>query len=892
MYDLAIADYSKVILVQPSTHIHYNRGLAYESNNAFESAINDYTSALQFKSDNIEAYFRRGICYYSLKKNTEALADFSIVIALAPQRSLAYYYRGLISQSSKLHESAITDFSSTLKLEPEYKDALIKRASSYFTLQKYDQAIADYDAILKIDPRYYWSFYNKGLAYSNKGEKERAIIQFSSALDIEPTYASAYEQRGSLYIDLNKNEKAIADFTEAIRLNRSNTNNFYERSRAFYANKEYKKSIEDVNTYLVSNPKSGSGYFVRGLCHAGLENNQQAFADLSKSILLDPTFENVYLNRGWLYNSEGEYTKAMADFTTALQINPKSAYGHWYMGISHFYSGNTDRAIDYCTKALTLDPQNQYILTSRAGAYVYLGKYKEAIADYEKSLSIDPLYANTYIDYFTVLLHTGDLNKAKSLYQLYKSRGVKREPSTKDWAFYEHYINALTDGIFQNSYEKALAELTLSEEKFQSNNTSDSKKNQAKFGYVDILFLKGYVNEQLGQIDKASIAYEQALVINKNQYDVKDALERVSKKTAVAIKLDKTPPTIKLISPKSTRSIEVVSDATEKEVTGTAYDLSGIKSITINGKEVKELETTDQIGYFSHLLNLEKGANVITIEAIDNNSNKATETFTLNFSKEELTKTVETPQAQVNQALDFTGTVPQYHAIIIGEQDYKPPFTRLQNPIRDARALKDVLESNYTFDAKNIVLLENKNQQEIRSAIIQKCNTLTKDDNLLIFYAGHGVTIPDRLGQEDGYWIPTSATDTSTEHYIDFADLKKQLYRSNAKHVLIVADACYAGALTDTRGLPATAPPSIQLQYESRSRKAMTSSNKQVVSDNSVFLAQLVDRLKTNKQKYLPAYMLYNGLREIVLGSGTQPIYAPIGVADDRGGEFIFIRRN
>jgi len=75
----------------------------------------------------------------------------------------------------------------------------------------------------------------------------------------------------------------------------------------------------------------------------------------------------------------------------------------------------------------------------------------------------------------------------------------------------------------------------------------------------------------------------------------------------------------------------------------------------------------------------------------------------------------------------------------------------------------------------------------------------------------------------------------------------------------------------------------------------MTSGNKDEVPDESMFMYYLLQELKENSSKYLPANKLYSIIEEPVArnaigkdGLGIRPIYAPmIGVGDENG-EFIF----
>ena len=237
------------------------------------------------------------------------------------------------------------------------------------------------------------------------------------------------------------------------------------------------------------------------------------------------------------------------------------------------------------------------------------------------------------------------------------------------------------------------------------------------------------------------------------------------------------------------------------------------------------------------------------------------------------------------------GQTPKYYAILIAEKDYADEgIPDLQNPIRDAKELKAILESKYTFNTTDIDTLYNKSREEIMQAIVQRCNTLTENDNLLIFYAGHGIGEKDKFGDVDGYWIPTSAKKGLNASYISSDDINKAVKRSNAKHILIIADACFSGAFT--RALPADASKLVAKQYAVPSRKVMASGNIEPVPDNSKLLFFLKQSLNDNKEKYLTAKDLFDGMyKKIINNTDNLPQYAAIKNVGDEGGEFIFIKK-
>ena len=62
----------------------------------------------------------------------------------------------------------------------------------------------------------------------------------------------------------------------------------------------------------------------------------------------------------------------------------------------------------------------------------------------------------------------------------------------------------------------------------------------------------------------------------------------------------------------------------------------------------------------------------------------------------------------------------------------------LDNPARDAENLYNVLITDYSFEKENVILIKNARRADITDALDLLSEKLTKDDNLIIFYAGHG----------------------------------------------------------------------------------------------------------------------------------------------------------
>jgi hypothetical protein len=134
----------------------------------------------------------------------------------------------------------------------------------------------------------------------------------------------------------------------------------------------------------------------------------------------------------------------------------------------------------------------------------------------------------------------------------------------------------------------------------------------------------------------------------------------------------------------------------------------------------------------------------------------------------------------------------RYHALVIGNDHYKH-----LRKLTTAEAVATLLEDKYGFAVE---VLEDATRSEILSALNRLRGELTERDNLLIYYAGHGDLDE---ATDTGYWQPVDAEPGTDVNWIPTSDITLRLTAMNAKHILVVADSCYAGALltrdADTR---------------------------------------------------------------------------------------------
>jgi len=253
-----------------------------------------------------------------------------------------------------------------------------------------------------------------------------------------------------------------------------------------------------------------------------------------------------------------------------------------------------------------------------------------------------------------------------------------------------------------------------------------------------------------------------------------------------------------------------------------------------------------------------------------------------------------TPAARAQSAPDL-GFVPgRYFALAIGNNDYRNDLPKLKTAVGDATAIGQVLHERYGF---RVTLLKNATRHDILGALAELRSTLRLDDNLLIYFAGHG-SLDDVTGR--GYWLPIDAEANSNANWISTIDLADDLRAIDANHVLVVADSCYSGTLT--RDIPKLMPHVADQRawlvrmYSKRSRTALTSGGLEPVLDgggsgHSLFAKALLDALSDNTEAMDGQSLFAAVRRPVVLNADQTPSYADIRQAGHDGGDFILVPR-
>ncbi|MBD2498391.1 caspase, EACC1-associated type [Nostoc sp. FACHB-280] len=223
-------------------------------------------------------------------------------------------------------------------------------------------------------------------------------------------------------------------------------------------------------------------------------------------------------------------------------------------------------------------------------------------------------------------------------------------------------------------------------------------------------------------------------------------------------------------------------------------------------------------------------------------------------------------------------------ALLIGISEYEPCLAPIPTAIKDADALREVLTHPEMggFPEENVTMLHNPSRLDMEIAIYKLFSECKKDDLVLFFFSGHGIT--DEVGRlylstretrkaENGKLITPTSVAASFIH--------EQMSNSRSKRQVVILDSCFSAAFAKGMSAKDDLKVDIQAQLGGKGRAVLTSSSPtqySIFEDNeelSIYTRYLVEGIRTgaadeDDDGYISIAELHEYARKKVTGTTPQ----------------------
>lgn len=252
-------------------------------------------------------------------------------------------------------------------------------------------------------------------------------------------------------------------------------------------------------------------------------------------------------------------------------------------------------------------------------------------------------------------------------------------------------------------------------------------------------------------------------------------------------------------------------------------------------------------------------------------------------------------------AAAFSGNGGRFRALVIGIDGYRQ-WPRLRFAETDAQDIREILTASYGFAPENVWSLLGAEATE--SNIFSRLRDIlfddsTQDDSVIIYFAGHGTIDPST---DTGFWIPINGALDDEATWIPLSRVRDLLTAEGAipKHIVVITDSCYGGALTRS-GPPPPGPRPGDDRYADALRALATRRSVQVIAsggfetvpDKSEFAELLKQALRSNDHgavdmEFLFWTRVYPPMRAI----GQQsPTMTRLRFRPGEDGQFVLMRK-
>jgi tetratricopeptide (TPR) repeat protein len=451
--DKAIAELDKAIDLDPKSPTFWNeRGIAYYRKGQYQTAIENYSKALQSSGGRFVILTNRANSYGKLNDWRSAIQDASQAIRLKPDYGRAYLVRGNAQASSGQWANASDDLLRATQLpnstpqdgadyalvrlqlkDPEgYRRACarlvekwgVKKAVAPASLIAWTCSVVpdsgvDLNPLIEVlaksstsssqDPYVRLRALGAAQFRSGKWEESLKTSQDAMRLSKQPAPYSAIFLAMS-HAKLKHTEDARKWLTKARHLTDIQKDKkslpWQEQIALGIALREAEELLKESAKLATTHYNLGNALHAKGRLDEAIEEYRAAIA-------LDPKFAPVHYDLGNALHAKGRLDEAIEEYRAAIALDPKAASPHNNLGailcdVKHDYDG----AIAHFHKAIALDPKSSRAHCNLGNALRAKGQLDEAIQAYQTAIALDQKNAQPHLELGNALIRKKQLDAA------------------------------------------------------------------------------------------------------------------------------------------------------------------------------------------------------------------------------------------------------------------------------------------------------------------------------------------------------------------------------------------------------------------------------------------------------------------------------------------------
>jgi tetratricopeptide (TPR) repeat protein len=284
--------------------------------------------------------------------------------SLAERPAELYVELGALHYSRGEYADSRDTFRRAVAADLGHTEALRGLAMSHHMLGEYDQASYYYLAALAGDPDDYDSRLNLGLVYHVQGRLDDAIEQLRQACSV----GGAQNAYGLYYA-------------------------YLALGRALYDRAEFEQGTASLERAVELESANAESYRFLGMSQEALGRWKEAADSYRRAIELDPNEAHAHLHLANLLVEDGEGELALEPATRAAEIFQRrgeadqQARAYWALGWAHYNNGEWRKSAEVSRASLELDPTLAAVRFNLGLALLHDGQTDEARRVYDEAIN-------------------------------------------------------------------------------------------------------------------------------------------------------------------------------------------------------------------------------------------------------------------------------------------------------------------------------------------------------------------------------------------------------------------------------------------------------------------------------------------------------------------------
>ena len=383
----------EIFSAQDLSDQHFEAGQNYLKKGSDDTAIKEFSKAIELDPQNADAYDLRASAYVRTGYNKRALSDYNNLIKLCPNDACAYSARGFVYYDLGQDNEASADFKKASELNPEFTIAM---KTGPVAIKQIYNTPSPKSAFKKTKPSALAKLPDEKTILNNFNSQIPIILAPEVLPDAPPEAKIPYAQKGVTI---------IADPSDKAQATSKNSSNPASKV-AFFIHKNGVNIIKKLSGFFtVKSHTSTNAPISTTLNKAVLGQAPQEPA--LKQVLAKPTLQKLDLEvtyiqkrveRGINFSNAGKFEKAQNEFSRGIRRNPSDPELYLLCADAYLGVGDRENAIANIEKALQIKPDYKAALTKHFELALTIEKEfrQKTLTDALNFIKIEPTNSKYY----------------------------------------------------------------------------------------------------------------------------------------------------------------------------------------------------------------------------------------------------------------------------------------------------------------------------------------------------------------------------------------------------------------------------------------------------------------------------------------------------------------